>query len=290
MGARSAQYRAMAESILGCDRPGATRWGSHYDYVSNLIDMYNASCLVVETLIKDGATNSICGEATGTFKAITSFEFIFVLHLSEKIMGVIDGLCQALQNKSKDILIAMNLIRSTKNVLKKLILDGWDIFFEEVESFCKKHDIDMSDMNALYKIGTCHSCQQRDDITVEHHYWVDLFNDTIDYQLEELNTRFSEGTIDLLTLSSALDPSNEFKAFKIDDICKLAEKIYPGDFTSKDLRLLRYQLELFESKMEDEYLTDSLIVCIEKELSLDIDSDSIITYFEKLKERRILLH
>ncbi|CAL2231487.1 unnamed protein product [Prunus armeniaca] len=164
-------------------------------------------------------------------------------------MGVIDGLCQALQNKSKDILIAMNLIRSTKNVLKKLRLDGWDIFFEEVESFCKKHDIDMSDMNALYKIGTCHSCQQRDDITVEHHYRVDLFNDTIDYQLEELNTRFSEGTIDLLTLSSALDPSNDFKAFKIDDICKLAKKFYPGDFTSKDLRLLRYQLELFESEV-----------------------------------------
>ncbi|XP_021816365.1 uncharacterized protein LOC110758764 [Prunus avium] len=270
-------------------------------------------------------------------------------------MGVTDSLCRALQNKSQDILTAMNLVRSTKDVLKKLRLDGWDIFFEEVESFCKKHDIDMPDMNALYKIDTRRACQQRDDITVEHHYRVDLFNDTIDYQLEELNTRFSEGTIELLTLSFALDPSNDFKAFNIDDICKLAEKFYPGDFTSKDLRLLRYQLKLFEAelhldifqnistfselcqrltqtnraqtyylidrmirlvltlpvstvtterafsamkhiktvlrnKMEDEYLTDSVIVYIEKELSMDIDSDSIITDFEKLKERRVLLH
>ncbi|XP_021825369.1 zinc finger MYM-type protein 1-like [Prunus avium] len=211
--------------------------------------MYNASCSVIETLIKDGATNFIHGEATGTFKAMTSFEFIFVLHLLEKMMGVTDGLCRALQNKSQDILTAMNLVRSTKYVLKKLRLDGWDIFFEEVESFCKKHDIDMPYMNALYKIGTRRSCQQRDDITVEHHNQVDLFNDTIDYQLEELNTRFIEGTIEFLTLSSTLDPNNDFKAFKIDDICKLAEKFYPGDFTSKDLRLLRYQLELFESEL-----------------------------------------
>ncbi|XP_021830109.1 uncharacterized protein LOC110770304 [Prunus avium] len=264
-----------ANQIGTLHRPGATRWGSHYDSVSDLIEMYNASCSVIETLIKDGATNSIHGEATDT--------------------------------------------------------------------------------NALYKIGTSRSCQQRDDITVEHHYRVDLFNDTIYYQLEELNTRFSKGTIELLTLSSALDPSNDFKAFKIDDICKLVEKFYPRDFTSKDLRLLRYQLELFESKlhldifqnmstlfelcqrltqtiraqtyylinrmislvltlpvstvtierafsamkhikivlrnkMENEYLTDSLIVYIEKELSMDIDSYSIITYLEKLKERRVLLH
>ena len=44
------------------------------------------------------------------------------------------------------------------------------------------------------------------------------------------------------------------------------------------------------NKMEDEYLTDSLIVYIDEELSMDIDSDSIITYFEKLKERRVLLY
>ncbi|CAL9019754.1 unnamed protein product, partial [Prunus brigantina] len=105
----------------------------------------------------------------------------------------------------------MNLVRSTKDALQKLRLEGWDTFFEEVESFCKKHDINMPDMNAPYKVGTRRSCQQRDDITIEHHYRVDLFNDTIDYQWEELNSRFSEGTMELLILSSALDPSNGFK-------------------------------------------------------------------------------
>ncbi|KAI5352475.1 hypothetical protein L3X38_005366 [Prunus dulcis] len=127
-----------ANQIGTLHRPGATRWGSHYDSILDLIDMYNAYCSVVENLIKDGATNFIRGEATGTFKAMTYFVFIFVLHLLENMMGVTDGICQALQNKSQDILIAMNLVGSTKDVLKKLRFDGWDIFFEEVESFCKK--------------------------------------------------------------------------------------------------------------------------------------------------------
>ena len=34
--------------------------------------------------------------------------------------------------------------------------------------------------------------------------------------------------------------------FKINDICKFAEKFYPQDFTVKELGLLRCQLELFE--------------------------------------------
>ncbi|XP_021808080.1 uncharacterized protein LOC110751856 [Prunus avium] len=130
------------------------------------------------------------------------------------------------------------------------------------------------------------------------------------YQWEELNSRFREGAMELLSLSSALDPSNGFKSFKIDDMCKFAEKFYPQDFTVNELRLLRCQLELFEfeatterafsamkhvktvlrNKMEDEYLADSLIVYIEKELYMDIDSDSIIKDFDTLKERRVPLH
>jgi len=56
-----------------------------------------------------------------------------------------------------------------------------------------------------------HFCEGHDDIKNEHHYRVDLFYDTIDNQLEELKSRFSEGTMELLILSSSLDLSNNFK-------------------------------------------------------------------------------
>ena len=53
----------------------------------------------------------------------------------------------------------------------------------------------------------------------------------IDFQLQELNNRFCELTVDLLTLSSALNLKDAFRSFKISDICNLDENYYPQDFT-----------------------------------------------------------
>jgi hypothetical protein len=48
--------------------------------------------------------------------------------------------------------------------------------------------------------------------------------------VEELNSRFNDGIMELLILSSALEPKDNFKSFKTDAIYKLAEKFYPEDF------------------------------------------------------------
>ncbi|XP_073064114.1 uncharacterized protein [Primulina eburnea] len=57
--------------------------------------------------------------------------------------------------------------------------------------------------------------------------------------MEELNSRFSDETVELLILSFALDPKDNFKWFKIDKICTLAEKCYPEDFTEQEMHHLR---------------------------------------------------
>jgi hypothetical protein len=43
-----------------------------------------------------------------------------------------------------------------------------------------------------------------------------------------------------------LNPKNAYKLFKIDDICILAEKYYPLDFSEQQKINLRYQLRYFE--------------------------------------------
>jgi hypothetical protein len=63
------------------------------------------------------------------------------------------------------------------------------------------------------------------------HY--DIFNSIIDFQLEELNSRFSDGIVELLVLISALEPKDNFKSFKVDVIYKLAEKFYREDFNEQ---------------------------------------------------------
>jgi hypothetical protein len=188
---------------------------------------------------------------------------------------------------------------------------------------------------------------------VELHYHFDIFNATIDFQLQELDNRFSEGAMELLTLSSALDPNDAYKSFSIDDICRLVEKYYPLDFSEQEkinliFQLKRFQLDMLNdlklkklssiaelcrglietekseryhlidrlirlvltlpvsttttervfsvmkviktrlrNKMDDEFLANSLVVYIEREIFKSFNSDLILDDFVSLKTQRM---
>ena len=172
--------------------------------------------------------------------------------------------------------------------------------------------------------------------------------------MQELNNPFNENVVELVVLSSALDPREINNIFRIDDICKLVDKYYPQDFEDHEKTRLKRQLQHFESdvvqllklenlstisdlsqwmvttrrstiyplvyrmvvlvltlpistattersfsamrivktrlrnKMEDEFLTDSLIMYIEREIAEKFSIDSIIDGFRDLKEQRVL--
>ena len=101
-------------------------------------------------------------------------------------------------------------------------------------------------MNDRHMKGTMRSCQQKDYVTVEHYYQIDLFNAVINFQLMELTNRFTNQIMELLTLSSALNHVDSFKSFNVDDICNLVERFYPPDFTPSEILTLRRQLECFQ--------------------------------------------
>jgi hypothetical protein len=52
----------------------------------------------------------------------------------------------------------------------------------------------------------------------------------MDFQLEELNSRFNDGTMKFLVLSFALEHKDNFKSFKVDAICKLVDIFYLENF------------------------------------------------------------
>ena len=135
----------------------------------------------------------------GVYRNMASFEFVFILHLMHKIMRISDTLCQILQRKSQDILTAITFVSTTKTLLQELRECGWEGFLQEVKVFCSRNDIDMLDLDCLYKIG-----RSREQTTVEHHYHFDVFNEAIDFILMELNTRFNELSVELFSLSVTL--------------------------------------------------------------------------------------
>ena len=111
-----------------------------------------------------------------------------------------------MQSQSQDILNAMHLLSSTKALIQKFRDDGWDGLLTTVISFCEKHCIDVLDMNACYVVRRGRASTNQDNITIEYHYQINIFYAAIDSQLQELNHRFNEDAMELLRLSSALEP------------------------------------------------------------------------------------
>ncbi|KAL5820586.1 hypothetical protein ACOSQ3_022468 [Xanthoceras sorbifolium] len=341
-----------ANQICTLQRPGPTRWSSHFTSISRLIQMFGSASTLLEKLINNGLNSNIRGEAKGAYKDLRSFEFVFILLLLHKILGISDMLCQALQSKSQDILNAMNLVSTTKMLLLELRENGWNTFLENVVSFCDRYEINIPNINGRHLEGTKRFCQQKDNVTVEHYYHFSIFNAVIDFQLMELNSRFPEQTIELLTLSMALSPVDGFKSFNVDDICTLSTKFYSQDFDKNDIEELRRQLGHYKfdvlcsptfrnfaslselcqclsetkrsehytlvdklirlvltlpvstatterassamkllktplrNKMEDDFLTDCMVIYIEREIADTIDLEYIIDEFNCVKSRK----
>ncbi|XP_025693053.2 uncharacterized protein [Arachis hypogaea] len=230
--------------ISTLQRAGDTRWSSHFNSICSLVKMFTATNIVLNNIIEDGTTCAQKGDAYGVSKILLSFEFVFTLHLMKEIMGITNVLCQALQQQSQDILNAIHIVYTSKLLLQQLRDGGWCNFLANVKDFCEKYEIEVPNMSAQYVFGRGRSRQP--SVTVEHHYRIDVFLTTIDSQIQELNSRFNEQTIELLTLSCALDPKDNFKSFNIEEISKLAEKFYPLDFPSNELNILKSQLQHYQ--------------------------------------------
>ena len=146
---RKCDSRHWTNQIGNLQWSGATRWSSHYEYVKSLIDMYVATCKVFEYLSDHSPNGRSEAEVRGVYRNMTSFEFVFILHLMHKIMRINDTLCQILQRKSQDILIAITFVSTIKTLLHELRECGWERFLQEVKVFCSRNDIDMPDLDCF---------------------------------------------------------------------------------------------------------------------------------------------
>lgn len=172
-------------------------------------------------------------DANTSYKASTTFEFVFILHLMQEIMGITNQLYQVLQNKSQDILNALQLVKITKTLIQELRDGGCSTLLEMVTIFCNQNELDILDMNSYCLLGSSKRYQKKKEIINENHYRFDLFNGAIDSQQQELEGRFKEHTKEFV-LSYALDPRDGYKLFKASDICDLVDKLYPQDFTNQE--------------------------------------------------------
>ena len=126
-----------ANQIGTLQRAGDTRWGSHFQSICSLIKMFYAICKVINTISEEEANYKQRGDVKGVYQVLTLFEFILILHLMKKIMGITNILCQAFQQHFQDFLNAMHLVSTIKSLIQKLRDDGWEPLLASVISFCE---------------------------------------------------------------------------------------------------------------------------------------------------------
>ncbi|XP_023765444.1 uncharacterized protein LOC111913962 [Lactuca sativa] len=223
-------------------RVGDTRWSSHLKSVSSLIKMFSPTCKVLLKIIEEGI-DSIKGDADSTYEIITTFEFIFVLHLVKEIMEITDLLCQALQRQSQDVCNVLKLVASIKELLQKMKDERWNSLLSLVKSFCQDREIDIPDLSSAYFRRGARARKEHSNHTLEHHYRVDIFYEAINCQLMELNHQFNDSSMELLQLSATLNPKSVNEPFRSRDVCWLVEKFYPEDFSEQEKLLLKLQLQ-----------------------------------------------
>ena len=209
---------------MGLPRPGDTRWGSHYKTVLNIIAMYPTIRDVLITLGQDASQRSDWPKIHTIVGVFESFDFIFNAHLMLVILGYTSDLSDCLQRRDQDILTAMALVRTAKSRIQELRDNGWDAFLQKVTLFCNKHGIQvpiMEDNYVPYGRSTRFARPQTND----DHFRREVFLGVIDQISQELENRFDEINMELLSCMSALNPANSFAAFDAQKVCKLASKI-----------------------------------------------------------------
>jgi len=177
---------------------------------------------------------------TGAFE---TFEFVFFAHLMYIILGYTNELSECLQRREQDILNAISLVNVAKKRMQELRSDGWHNFLERVTSFCDKHGVDVPAMDGDYvPYGKSVRKARARKQTNDDHFRREVYIGVIDQISQELDNRFDEINMELLSCMAAFNPSNSFESFDARKLRRLAE-FYPKDFSNNNLLRLELQLD-----------------------------------------------
>ncbi|KAL9840521.1 putative transcription factor and/or regulators TTF-type(Zn) family [Arabidopsis thaliana] len=239
---------------LFLQRPGNTRWGSHYKTLLRLEAFFSSIVIVLEYIQDEGTDTTKRQQAYGILKYFQTFDFVFYLELMLLVMGLTDSLSKALQRKDQDILNAISLVKTTKCQLQKVRDDGWDAFIAEVSSFSEKNNTGMLKLEEEFVDSR--RPRKKTGITNLHHYKVDCFYTVLDMQLQKFNDRFDEVNSELLICMSSLSPIDSFRQFDKSMLVRLTE-FHPDDLSFVERRSLDHQLEIYlDNVKNDERFTD----------------------------------
>ncbi|KAL5719781.1 hypothetical protein ACHQM5_012520 [Ranunculus cassubicifolius] len=238
---------------IGLKRAGDTRWGSHYNTLLNLIQLFPSVLDVLQYVAEDGLNPEERAKARGLIDSMQGFNFIFSLIFMKKLLAISNELSKALQCKDQDIVNAMDLVKVCKARFQDMRDNGWDDLLNDVSALCVKSNVVILKMEDMFTRGRSERLATK--MTNLHYYHNEFFIHCIDWQNRELSDRFSETNTELLLCMASLDPRDGFVAFDKEKLIRFAQ-MYPADFSGNELLYLSDQLEtyIFDVRCNDRFV------------------------------------
>ncbi|CAN6581440.1 unnamed protein product [Malus baccata var. baccata] len=242
-------------------RAGDTRWNSHYGTLISIISMFSFVVHVLQMVIDDNP-NENAGGANKLMRDICTFEFVFHIFLMKVILGLTNDLSQALQRKDQEIVNAMALVKSCKEKLHWMRNNGFDALLLRLaqfypQNFSDEDRLTLEDQLEIY----IHYVRSSSDFSQ-----LERIGDLANKMVETMMHQVFNYVYLLITLSLVLPVATASveRAFSVMNIVK------------GPLR----------NKMGDQWLSDSLLVYIERDIFACIENEAIMLRFQNMKPRR----
>ncbi|XP_022846317.1 uncharacterized protein LOC111369063 [Olea europaea var. sylvestris] len=152
------------------------------------------------------------------------------------------------------------------------------------------HNIDVPDMDSVF-VHPGRSRHNTEEMTNFHRFRVDLFYSVIDMQLQELNAHFSEEFRELKGFSELALKLVETKRNKVYPLVymlvilgltlRVATALVERVFSAMNIEKNRLR-----NQIGDQWMNDSLVVYVEKDVFNEIDNKTIIRRFQSMRSRK----
>ena len=195
-----------------------TRWSCRHSSIKAIKTSLSAVFITLEELSEGSDSHRAIG-ARGLLFQVKNFEFILSLVLFERIFSITSKLSDLLQAEKLNYAAAATCISATKRAITSLREeDEWFRIWEEAKSMGDEHGVPVSVARSRSRRSQSMPSRYNDSVVEEttghgsiavNDYRTHLYYRIIDIISEEMDNRFSDFNLTLLSAMQALLPGSQ---------------------------------------------------------------------------------
>ncbi|XP_042410148.1 zinc finger MYM-type protein 1-like [Zingiber officinale] len=272
------QYVTMIVNITGasCKRKDKFRQLEHDKLVECLEKGDIVS--VLENVYDDGTNDDNNGIAANLIDKMESYEFVFVMHLMKSLLGITNELSLALQPKDQNIVLDM-MVQEMNNRFSE----------SSTEVLTCIACLDPKDSFSQFNIGKLLRLVELypEDFSLTDRV---ILEDQLETYIQNVRGEFSM-IEDLGSLAKKMVETGKNTFFSL--VYRLIELalVLPvaTAFVEKVFSAIKIIKTDLRNRMGDEWMNDSLVVYIEKDIFATIENEQILQHFQQMNTHRIQL-